>query len=224
MRRYVPRQKPSSLNALSINRKAEELYPDISIGEDVSPDVFMDSIQQDLDQRTGEIQGRRELGKGAVKLGWTLSSKAQKEALKKKISSVPGKAKEIGSKIMGSKSAPSVDALENTFNYRGKGMLGALDRGVTAGKAAGAVARQQAGNFALGFKSSAAKMAGANTAGIGTGTAAGSIGAAVPPLLAAVAISKAIGSTKIGKDWEKFTNRSTKGRFKNLLNPWKWRL
>lgn len=224
MRRYVPRHKPSSLNALSINRQAEELYPDISIGEDVSPDVFMDSIQQDLDQRTGEIQGRRELGKGAAKLGWTLSSKAQKEALRGKIASSASAIKDIPSKLIGSKSVKSVDALGKTWNYGGKGILGLTQKGATAGKAAGAVAKQQAGNFALGFKSSAAKMAGANTAGIGTGTAAGAVGAVAAPLLAAVAVSKIIGSTKMGKKWEKFTNKSTKGRFKNVLNPWKWRL
>jgi hypothetical protein len=209
MRRYVPRHKPSSLNALQINRQAEELYPDISVGQDISPDVFMDSIQQDLDQRTGEIQGRRDLGKGTAKLGWTLASKAQKEAIRTKIAGIPGAVKNIPSKLIGNKTVA-------------KGQ-----KAVTAGKAAGAFVKQQAAQLGVGFKSKAAQMAGANTAGIGTGTAAGSVGAAaatVAPILAAIAVAKIFGSTKAGKKWGKFTNKSTKGRFKNVLNPWKWRL
>ncbi len=217
--RYVPRTPPSDLSALEVNRRFREMYPDIAVGEEsgISPDVMLNSIDQTLAGYRGEIQDQRKFAVGAGKMGYIVG---------KDMGWIGKKATEAASpagKAVGTISGKSADQA-------------AIDAAMK--KAKGSVAKKKmiagAKDLGLGMKVGAENilskvgMAQPHSLSVGASTAA-KIGAAVPPLLLATLAAKAIGSTRLGKQWNKKTNRWLKkatgtGRTKNLLSPWKWRL
>lgn len=198
--RYVPRTRPPT--AMDVLTKQGAAYPEPTVGEEgsISPEVLLESIQGNIDARTSQIQSRREGAGGLIKAGYV----ANKE----------GWLKPLGDKM---------------WHTAGHAKMAISNK---AGNANAYVAGAK--NFATGIKIGAKNVAGGTPfAGAGTASTAAStatsMGAAVPPLLAAVAISKLVGSTKMGKQWNRSTNKWLKkktgtGRTKNLLSPWKWRL
>ena len=200
--RYVPRTPPSSLSALEVNRRARELNPDPEVGEEgsVSPDVFMAAMQNRFDQHAAGVQGKREFVKGAGKLSWALAS----DAGKAKARALPGKAygatKDF---ILGKQIVPTMEA--------GKGATAA--KSVAEGARSGGI---------LGKAGTAGKAA------FATGKTALAAAAASPaaPFVAAGAALLALNRSKEGTKLAKWTNArlGTKGRFKNLFSPWKWRI
>lgn len=222
--RYVPRTPPSSLSALEVNRRARELNPDPEVGEEgsVSPDVFMAAMQNRFDQHAAGVQGKREFVKGAGKLGWAVAS----DAGKAKARALPGKAygatKDL---LLGKQIVPTMEA--------GKGakvthdiLTGGKTMSVTAKSAADAAAYTAGKGARAG--GILGKVGTAGQTAFATGKTALTAAAASPaaPFVAAAAAFLALNRSKEGTKLAKWTNArlGTKGRFKNLFSPWKWRI
>lgn len=227
--RYVP---PKSMTALEVLRHGKEMYPDVNVGDEggVDPTVFLNAQQGRLDAYAGGVKGKRDFLVGGGKALWELhkhgalekfvGKKAVGPTVKEMIdisgNKYMGQVAGTGSKATGLRGQVAKLADSNVGQYVSKGGQTIA----TGAKALGAGLKVGAGNIA----------AGTPFAGAGAGASAmTSIGAAIPPLAAAVAISKLVGSSKMGKQWNRSTNKWLKkatgtGRTKNLLSPWKWRL
>jgi len=228
------------MTPLEVLRK--DAYPEpAEIGgeEGVSPDVYLSGLQGRIHERTAQIEGRRELAKGAGKMAIYGQDKGWWDLTPGKFSR-QYQADKIRGKFGDIKEGASALAQGGKEYAAGK---------VSSGKAfAGKVGKQFGEtHFGAAFESKVGAM-GEKIAGkevthmVGTETAAsvgGKIGSAIPPLLLAYMVSKAAGyvDDKTGGHWRKGTNKGVKkfakglgfskkhaGRTKNLLSPWKWRL
>ena len=222
--RYQP---PKSMTALEVLRHGKAMYPDSEIGDEmgVSPEVYLRGTHDRLDAYAGGIESKRKFAVGAGKAAWELHKHGGFKKLigEKAVAPVLKEMTDIHGKSWIAQTSPGSKAT----GLRGKvAQLGESNLGKFASKTGGKIAagaKDFAFGFDIGAKNLMAKGA-PHAMSASSSTAMAKIGAAAPPLLAAVAISKLIGSTKMGKQWTKSTNKHLKGRFKNLLSPWKWRL
>ena len=210
------------------------MYPDVEVGseEGVDPSVFLSSQQSRLDAYAGGVKAKRDFAVGSGKALWELHKHG---ALKKFVGkkAVAPTIKEMTDVMTGEKWMGEVAGSgSKATGLRGRvAQLGESNIGKFASKAGGQIAagaKELKFGFDIGAKNLMSKGA-PHAMSASSSTALAKIGAAAPPLLAAVAISKLIGSTKMGKQWNKSTNKWLKkatgtGRSKNLLSPWKWRL
>jgi len=229
----APRAPSSSITALEVLRSGNAMYPDVEVGseEGVDPSVFLNSQQSRLDAYAGGVKAKRDFAVGGGKALWELHKHGALEKFVGKKAVAPT-IKEMTDVMTGEKWMGKVAGSgSKATGLRGRvAQLGESSIGKFASKTGGQIAT---GTKALGagLKVGAGNVAaGTPFAGAGAGASAmTSIGAAAPPLLAAIAISKLIGRSQMGKQWNKSTNKWLKkatgtGRSKNLLSPWKWRL
>tara|TARA_R110002051_G_scaffold318311_1_gene400557 strand:- start:9942 stop:10643 length:702 start_codon:yes stop_codon:yes gene_type:complete len=233
MNRYQPRTQQrrapqSSLTALEVLRRGKDMYGDVEVGDEmgVSPEVFLSSQSDRLNDYAGGIADKRQFTVGAGKMGYVVGKDMGwfKKAGKKAGGSAGSQS--MMSKLLGNKALPKgVDAY-------GQQIAATPSTGLrnVGGKAASMIAKGGSELYAGAKVGIGNVAAGTPFAGAGAGSSAlATAGAVAAPLLAAIAASKIIGSTKAGKKWNKGTNKWLKkatgtGRSKNLLSPWKWRL
>jgi hypothetical protein len=225
--RYVPRTPPSSLSALEVNRRARELNPDPEVGDEgsVSPDVFMAAMQNRFDQHAAGVQGKREFVKGAAKLGWVTASDAGKAKARAMPGKAYGAAKDL---VLGKRNIPILQKGGENIMVNNPAFFGGEATAVTR-ESAGKAAQYLSGKAPAGRAGGLLGKAGtAGKAAFATGKTALAAAAASPaaPFVAVGAALLALNRSKEGTKLADWTNKrlGTKGQFKNLFSPWKWRI